>query len=393
MKICFIVDYLPKPFSEALFSGAEVSISLLFNALNSYGYKVEYACYSDWFQANPRKNLPDSFWLNPVIIIIGAIRLAKQVFQMRPDIIHVHGKNSVYSAFLANLFFHLPMVITVRDYKLLCNLGVCLLGGENVCTSHKYLESDIPEYLIRYAGKSRLTKAKLILFSPIEIFRRKIANKILSSLNKVICLSHAQEKIYKNSGLKNTTVIYNLAEIGKEFGKKSAKDKIIVYTGRYSPGKGEDLLNYTIEGLLNKYPDWTLGIIGNFDSSKITQKNVVYYGQVPLDRYRHLVGKASFAVVPSVWPEPFGRAALDAISAGTPAVVTERGGLPEIIDNGDTGIITKPSPKAFYNGVEAAIKKASILQKNIFSSKEKLIEKFYEKPIKMHLNLYNRIKK
>lgn len=393
MKICFIVDYLPKPYSESHFSGAEVSIDLLFKALGSYGYKVEYACYSDLFRVSTYKNLPDSFWLNPIIIIIGAIRLIKQMSVIKPDVIHIHGKNSIYSAFLANLFFRLPTVITVRDYKLLCNLGTCLLDGEEICDTYNYIKNDVPRYSVKYSKTPTFTKAKLILLSPLELFRRKIAKHLLLSFDKVICISRGQEKIYKNSGLKNTTVIYNLALIKETFTKKVIKEKLIVYTGRYSPGKGEIILNYVIDKLSHKHPNWKLGVIGNFGLSKIHKKNITYYGQVPLDQYQHLVSKASLAIVPSVWPEPFGRAALDAICVGTPAVVTNRGGLPEIVDAGHTGIVKQPSPESFYDGIEEALKKIGLLQENILASKQQLIEKFYKKPIEMHFKLYDQVKK
>ena len=40
---------------------------------------------------------------------------------------------------------------------------------------------------------------------------------------------------------------------------------------------------------------------------------------------------AAAVVVPSRWPEPFGRVALEALMMGTPVVATSSGGLAEII--------------------------------------------------------------
>ena len=44
-------------------------------------------------------------------------------------------------------------------------------------------------------------------------------------------------------------------------------------------------------------------------------------------------------VVPSTWPEPFGRVAVEGMAAGLPVIVADSGGLPEVID--ECGLITK----------------------------------------------------
>jgi len=48
-------------------------------------------------------------------------------------------------------------------------------------------------------------------------------------------------------------------------------------------------------------------------------------------------------VVPSIWPEPFPLAALEANLLGTPVVASNIGGLPELIIDGTTGFLAKPS--------------------------------------------------
>jgi glycosyltransferase involved in cell wall biosynthesis len=44
-------------------------------------------------------------------------------------------------------------------------------------------------------------------------------------------------------------------------------------------------------------------------------------------------------VVPSLWDEPFGRVILDAYKNVCPVIITNRGGMPEIVDNESTGLI------------------------------------------------------
>jgi glycosyltransferase involved in cell wall biosynthesis len=47
--------------------------------------------------------------------------------------------------------------------------------------------------------------------------------------------------------------------------------------------------------------------------------------------------------VPSTRPEPFGLVAIEAMSMGKPVVAANHGGLPEIVDNGQTGILFEPN--------------------------------------------------
>jgi glycosyltransferase involved in cell wall biosynthesis len=47
-------------------------------------------------------------------------------------------------------------------------------------------------------------------------------------------------------------------------------------------------------------------------------------------------------VVPSLWHEPLGRVVLEAYAWGRPVIVSNRGGLPEIVREGETGFVFDP---------------------------------------------------
>jgi glycosyltransferase involved in cell wall biosynthesis len=59
--------------------------------------------------------------------------------------------------------------------------------------------------------------------------------------------------------------------------------------------------------------------------------------------------------MPSIWPEPFGRIPVEANRLGVPAVVTNRGALPEIVKDGTTGIITEADSDSLANAIARAI--------------------------------------
>jgi glycosyltransferase involved in cell wall biosynthesis len=56
-----------------------------------------------------------------------------------------------------------------------------------------------------------------------------------------------------------------------------------------------------------------------------------------------VMAAADVVVVPSLWREPFGLVAAEALALGRPLVVSRRGALPEIVDYGKAGVLFDPS--------------------------------------------------
>jgi glycosyltransferase involved in cell wall biosynthesis len=66
---------------------------------------------------------------------------------------------------------------------------------------------------------------------------------------------------------------------------------------------------------------------------------VRWLGSVSVDQMPRVHAAADLFVCPSAWDEPFGMVACEAMAAGKPVIASRRGGLPEIVVDGETGLL------------------------------------------------------
>ena len=141
---------------------------------------------------------------------------------------------------------------------------------------------------------------------------------------------------------------FNGIERDYEFRRQYALDneKIILYMGRLVYEKGIQHLIAAMPKILNGYHDAKLVIAGKggmMDELKAEAKamgieNKIYFtGYLNAKQVQKMYKCADIAVFPSTY-EPFGIVALEAMLAGVPTVVSDVGGLNEIVEHGVTGM-------------------------------------------------------
>jgi glycosyltransferase involved in cell wall biosynthesis len=64
-----------------------------------------------------------------------------------------------------------------------------------------------------------------------------------------------------------------------------------------------------------------------------------YLGEVSREEKIQLLQDARATLFPVEWEEPFGLVLIESMACGTPVVATRHGAVPEVVDDGRTGIV------------------------------------------------------
>ena len=246
----------------------------------------------------------------------------------------------------------------------------------------------------------RYTKPSV--FTPLLVIRliiskpwQRVLKWFINQTDKIITISPQLEKIHIDSGITNIISIYNLPP--KKFSSQQPKyhlkgKKIIVSVGKLSYGKGTDTLLKAMKIIKKKMPHVVLLLAGSKNISLKTAfpQNVRYLGKLKHRKVFSLFRSADLFIILSRWPEPLGRATLEALVAGLPIIASNRGGGRNFIKN--NGYLVNPdNPKQVS---EAIIKVLSHPNPTLFkkNSLKLLKNRFSRKQIiKQHLFLYQKL--
>lgn len=127
-------------------------------------------------------------------------------------------------------------------------------------------------------------------------------------------------------------------------------DAVVLYTGRIHPQKGVPAIYASAARVLERHPRVCYLLAGGTDSRTSTRmleqlqtdysaqrSRIKVLGKLPREQLPLLHRIADFALVPSVY-EPFGFTAVETMASATPVIVSDDGGLAEIVEHGVSGL-------------------------------------------------------
>lgn len=274
---------------------------------------------------------------------IHAARLCSLV-----DVVHCQTLHLLPAAYLGARRAGVPIVATIRDLGGVCSVAVCLLDAPRVphdCGLRKLGRTCIPRFNDLY---HITTRRRTGVSAVVGFATARARSRLLRRCDAVYSVGADLGRLYAEARLldaQNIHLLHNVAEPADNLAKR-VQDGSAVYAGKVSPGKGAKDLLAAVTKVRRDAPDFRLAVAGRAEepwrTKLVSTPGVEYHGWLSRTDLRKLYADARFAVVPSTWPEPFPRAALEAASAGVPVVGTRVGGIPEVVRDGVTGVLVEP---------------------------------------------------
>lgn len=270
-------------------------------------------------------------------------RVERAIADFRPDLIHVHN---VYPSFgpavhLAAHKLRVPLVLTVHNFRLRCPNGFMFTEGAPCrrCESGNYMNATLHNC---FGSRSQAAGYAASLWA--HRFVLKTDDKIDLFITPSSFLR--ARLIEWGFDADRVLVVRNFAEPPEADSEPGGYG---LNLGRMSSEKGLDGLLRA----LHQAGDPPFVFIGSgpvLDDLKAMARalgleRTEFRGQLEPSEVAPLLRAARFVALPSTWDENAPLAALEAMAAGRPLLVSRTGGLPELIAGGE-GLMFEPGDVA-----------------------------------------------
>jgi glycosyltransferase involved in cell wall biosynthesis len=319
--------------------GEDVSTRMQVELLRSHGHTVELV-----EESNDRvdtlgvaRTAARSIWSPESYDLVNAL-----LYRSSFDVMHVQNFFPLFSpsVYYAAKRHGVPVVQSLRNFRLICPEGMLYRDGQvcTECVGRRFASPGI-KYAC-YRG-SRTGTAVVATMSSAHQFAGTWRNRVAMYVTP----SEFAKEMYVQGGwdADSITTIPNFVYPDPDGGPGTGGYALFV--GRLAPPKGLETMLAAWNQAEIAYP---LKIAGDGPLRPIVERAaaqnpfITYLGSVPPAEASDLMGDAAFVIVPTVGIETFGRVAAESLAKGTPALVSDLGGLSEIIDDGSTGWLVAP---------------------------------------------------
>jgi hypothetical protein len=252
-------------------------------------------------------------------------RVRSLIESFAPDVLYVNNTfpGLSISPVLAANELGLPVVQVLRNYRRGCIAGSTFRDGAEctLCVGQNLAISGVVHrcYRSSYAASAVVTAAKFL----------QIQKGWSDTADRYIAVSHHVKQHAESAGLPSEKLVvrHNLVWPEPELSKPERDDGLrpFVYVGRDSPEKGlHILLDAAVRIQSSRF---SLDVYGCRQPEGFSDDRVRFHGSVPPDKALEAMGNALCVVVPSTWPEPFGRVVIESLACGTPVIASRVGGM------------------------------------------------------------------
>ncbi|MBP9147903.1 MAG: glycosyltransferase [Rhodoferax sp.] len=253
-----------------------------------------------------------------------------QTFQ--PDVVHVHNTLAMISPsiyWVANRF-RIPVVQTLHNFRLLCPQGNLFREGL-VC------EDCLGRLPWRGAMRAcyRESVAQTTVLAGMLMFHRAIGTW-QHKITRYIALNEFCRAKFIEGGLPPEKLLTKPNFVNFPVSVSTARDGFL-FVGRLSHLKGVGVLADAVNELTSP----SIRVAGTGPDAGLLQNQVgiELLGPIGLTEVRVEMTRATALILPSVCYDSFPRTLVEAFACGLPVIASRMGSLPELIQDGVTGLL------------------------------------------------------
>ncbi|MGH7573394.1 MAG: glycosyltransferase family 4 protein [Gemmatimonadota bacterium] len=215
-----------------------------------------------------------------------------------------------------------------------------------------------------------------------------ILGEAFHTAHEIVCVSNAQResirRIAPEAGPRSS-VIYNALEPPSvEPAPLPFEPPRLACLGRHVRDKGFDVALSGFARLTERFPALRLTLIGDGPERPALERQaselglaerVAFAGRVP--EVPPLLNAATVIVMPSRWEETFGLVALEGALMGRPVVASRVGALPEVVVDGETGLIVEKEDSAgLADAIACLLERPETARRMGRAARERALETF-----------------
>ena len=279
-----------------------------------------------------------------VVNPFAVARVRSVLREFRPDVAFV----SLFMYHLSPAILHslngVPVVLGIVDYKVICPVARKLLPDDSLCDVR--------------AGWICHQKGCVGLASWIrDRARYSLVRTGLDRMDRIVACSRWIQRELAHDGIPSEWVTLPVPAPAPGFRRRPDPGPLFLFLGRLVHEKGVFGLVRAFARVRTEIPAARLRLVGEGSEGAAVERLTHELGLADaVDRVGWLdppaveqeLERAWALVAPSLYAEPLGFVALEAIVRGVPVIASDRGGFGETVEEGVSGLL-------FSNGDEAAL--------------------------------------
>ena len=275
--------------------------------------------------------------------------LMRTIAEFRPDVVQIVMFLSQLSPAVLPILANVPTVYAINTYRIICPTGLRWRPGEGVCT----LAAG------RACGAAGCISTLGLPFRRLQL---SFIHRWRGAIDRFVAPSQVMADLLACHGFPSTDVVPHSVPRHLRIGG-TADVPTAAFSGRLVPEKGTVWLLESFALALKQVPEARLLMLGGGPDlgrlKSLAQMlgiagQVVFTGHLPRAESQRLLETAWVQVVPSLWAEPFGLVAAEALMRQTPVIASDAGGPREIVDHGVTGWVVPTGDHGALSGALTA---------------------------------------